>query len=169
MPKVRLKDAIAEIHGTLYDIVLKRSPQGEMIVTKRPDMSNVKWSPAQKAQRQRFREGAGLVSLLGLLKQLVRSGPALGERRQLRFGSGCAGHAHHGRHNANEEKTTKAVAHINLLGATGETYSPRSAVLIGFENAAQQSTQDFLFVKNILARYHGIMVRRPVEFDRSNG
>ena len=27
-----------------------------MIVTKRPDMSSVEWSPAQKAQRQRFKE-----------------------------------------------------------------------------------------------------------------
>lgn len=47
---------IAEIHGTLYGVVFKKSPQGKMIVTKRPDMSNVEWSPAQKAQRQRFKQ-----------------------------------------------------------------------------------------------------------------
>ncbi len=58
MPKVRLHNAITEIQGTLYDVVFKKSPQGEMIVTKRPDMSHVKWSPAQKAQRQRFKEAA---------------------------------------------------------------------------------------------------------------
>ena len=58
MPKVRLKSAIVEIRGTLYDVVFKRSPQGNMIVTKSPDMSNVEWSPAQKAQRQRFKEAA---------------------------------------------------------------------------------------------------------------
>lgn len=58
MPKVRLKQPIVEIQGTLYDVVFKRSPQGKMIVTKRPDMSHVKWSPAQKAQRQRFKEAA---------------------------------------------------------------------------------------------------------------
>lgn len=58
MPKVRLRNAIAEIHGTLYEVVFKKSPQGEMIITKRPDMSHVKWSPAQEAQRQRFKEAA---------------------------------------------------------------------------------------------------------------
>ncbi len=57
-PKVRLRNAIAEIHGILYEVVFKKSPQGEMIITKRPDMSHVQWSPAQKAQRQRFKEAA---------------------------------------------------------------------------------------------------------------
>lgn len=56
MPKVRLKPAIVQIQGTLFDVVFKLSPQGKMIVTKRPDMSKVKWSKAQKAQRQRFKQ-----------------------------------------------------------------------------------------------------------------
>jgi hypothetical protein len=58
MPKVKFQPAILEIRGTMYDVVFKKSPQGKMIVTKRPDMSNVEWSPAQKAQRQRFKEAA---------------------------------------------------------------------------------------------------------------
>jgi hypothetical protein len=52
MPKVKLAPFIEEIHGTLYDMVFKKSPQGEMIVTKKPDMSKVKWSKAQKANRK---------------------------------------------------------------------------------------------------------------------
>ena len=56
MPKVRLNPLIEEIHGTMYDVVFKRSPKGNMIITKRPDMSNVKWSEAQQAQRARFKE-----------------------------------------------------------------------------------------------------------------
>lgn len=32
-------------------VVFKRSPKGNMIITKRPDMSNVRWSEAQQAQR----------------------------------------------------------------------------------------------------------------------
>lgn len=56
MPKVRFQPLIEEIRGTFYDVVFKRSPQGKPIVTKRPDMSNVEWSEAQRAQRQRFRE-----------------------------------------------------------------------------------------------------------------
>jgi hypothetical protein len=57
MAKVELHPWIEEIHGTLGDLVFKKSPQGEMIVTKRPDMSNVKWSKAQKANRNQFKEG----------------------------------------------------------------------------------------------------------------
>ncbi len=56
MPKVKLHPLIEEIHGTMYDVVFKKSPKGNMIVTKRPDMSRVKWSKAQKEQRQRFKE-----------------------------------------------------------------------------------------------------------------
>ena len=54
MPTVRFKGPIEEIRGTLYDVVFKRSSTGKMIVTKRPDMSNVEWSQAQTAQRRRF-------------------------------------------------------------------------------------------------------------------
>lgn len=54
MPKVRLAPFVEEIHGTLNGLVFKRSPKGNTIITKRPDMSNVKWSPAQKANRQRM-------------------------------------------------------------------------------------------------------------------
>ncbi len=30
----------------MYDLVFKKSPKGNMIVTKKPDMSKVKWSKA---------------------------------------------------------------------------------------------------------------------------
>ena len=52
MPKIKLAPFIEEIHGTLDGWVFKKSPQGEMIVTKKPDMSKVKWSKAQKANRK---------------------------------------------------------------------------------------------------------------------
>jgi len=47
---------IEEMHGTMYGVVFKLSPKGNMIVTKRPDMSKVKWSKAQTAQRERFKK-----------------------------------------------------------------------------------------------------------------
>jgi hypothetical protein len=56
MPKVRLTPLIEEVHGTMYDMVFKRSLKGNMIVTKRPDMSRVEWSEAQIAQRARFKQ-----------------------------------------------------------------------------------------------------------------
>ena len=54
MPKVKLAPFIEEIHGTLDGWVFKKSPQGKMIITKKPDMSKVKWSKAQKANRKRM-------------------------------------------------------------------------------------------------------------------
>src|SRR5688572_21384434 len=56
MPKVRLNPLIEEIHGTMYDVVFKKSSKGNMIVTKNPDMSRVEWSEAQMAQRARFKQ-----------------------------------------------------------------------------------------------------------------
>lgn len=58
MAKVKFNASILEIRGAVGGMVYKRSPQGETIVTRRPDMSNVKWSPAQQAQRQRFKEAS---------------------------------------------------------------------------------------------------------------
>jgi hypothetical protein len=56
MPKVRLNPLIEEIHGTMYDMVFKLSPKGNIIIAKRPDMFKVKWSEAQQSQRKRFKE-----------------------------------------------------------------------------------------------------------------
>jgi hypothetical protein len=58
MPRVRFKPLVEEIHGTLYDVVFKKSPKGNMIVTKRPDMSGVKWSQAQIKQRERLAQAS---------------------------------------------------------------------------------------------------------------
>jgi hypothetical protein len=56
MPRVRFTPLVEEIHGTMYDVVFKKSPKGNMIVTKRPDMTGVEWSEAQQTQRQRFKQ-----------------------------------------------------------------------------------------------------------------
>jgi hypothetical protein len=48
MPRVRFKPMVVEIQGTMYDVVFKKSSRGKTIVTKKPDMSKVKWSLAQK-------------------------------------------------------------------------------------------------------------------------
>ena len=59
MAKVELHPLIKQIRGKLYEgLVFKLSPQGELILTKSPDMSKVKWSKAQKAHRQRFKLAA---------------------------------------------------------------------------------------------------------------
>ncbi len=58
MPKVTLNSMFTEVHGRFGDFVLRRSRNGKTILTKVPDMSKVKWSEAQQAHRQRFKEAA---------------------------------------------------------------------------------------------------------------
>ena len=56
MAKVKLNSMLKEVHGRVGDIVFRQSHTGEMSITKLPDMSNVEWSEAQKAHRQRFKQ-----------------------------------------------------------------------------------------------------------------
>ena len=56
MAKVTLNPIITEMHGRTGNMVFRRSRTGDIYVIKRADMSKVKWSKAQKAHRQRFKE-----------------------------------------------------------------------------------------------------------------
>ena len=60
MSKVRLKFAVREMFGTLYEVDVRLSHRDEEVVDatniKRPTMPTEKSSEAQKAHRQRFKE-----------------------------------------------------------------------------------------------------------------
>ena len=56
MAKITLNPLVQRARGKLGNIVFRMAHTGEMTITKLPDMSNVKWSKAQKAHRQRFRK-----------------------------------------------------------------------------------------------------------------
>lgn len=56
MAKITLSPFIKDIRGKVGDTVFRRLPNGELIASKKPDMSNVTWSKAQKAHRQRFKK-----------------------------------------------------------------------------------------------------------------
>jgi len=56
MAKIILNPIIERAQGKMGNIVFRRSHTGEMSITKLPDMSKVKWSQAQKAHRQRFKQ-----------------------------------------------------------------------------------------------------------------
>lgn len=56
MTRARLHPLLEELHGTMYDVIFKKSPSGNLIITRRPNMSKVKWSKAQKAHRERFKQ-----------------------------------------------------------------------------------------------------------------
>jgi hypothetical protein len=56
MAKVKLNASLVEMRGKIGSMVYRRTGTGKIITTKCPDMSNVKWSPAQIAQRERIKQ-----------------------------------------------------------------------------------------------------------------
>jgi hypothetical protein len=56
MAKAKLNPILEQLHGGMGDLVFRRTPGGGVTVMHRPDMSGVKWSPAQVAGRERFRQ-----------------------------------------------------------------------------------------------------------------
>jgi hypothetical protein len=58
MAKVILNPLINQVYGKLDKLVFRRTSAGGTSVIKLADMSNVQWSEAQMAQRQRFKEAA---------------------------------------------------------------------------------------------------------------
>ena len=56
MAKIKLNPMIERAQGKVGNLVFRRSHSGEMTLMKSPDMSNVKWSNAQTAHRQRFKQ-----------------------------------------------------------------------------------------------------------------
>jgi len=56
MAKVTLAPFVKDISGKVGNTVFRRSHNGKLIAAKMPNMSNVKWSKAQKAHRQRFKK-----------------------------------------------------------------------------------------------------------------
>lgn len=55
MTKVTLNPGLRELRGKMGDWTYRRM-YGQQTVMKTPDMSGVKWTRAQKTNRQRFRE-----------------------------------------------------------------------------------------------------------------
>lgn len=56
MAKVKLNKALKAMWGRVGKLVYRRSSSGETYLSVAPDMSRVKWSPAQKEHRQRFKQ-----------------------------------------------------------------------------------------------------------------
>jgi len=55
--KLRLNSALAQLRGTIDGLVIKHTPHGA-VLSRRPDMSSVKWSSAQKARRKLMQEAS---------------------------------------------------------------------------------------------------------------
>ena len=54
MAKAILNETIDAYRGKIGKIVFRMTPSGTLSAGKVPDMSNVEWSEAQKAHRERF-------------------------------------------------------------------------------------------------------------------
>ncbi len=55
MVKVKLQPGLLELSGTMGSWTYRRM-HGKQTLMKTPDMTKVKWSKAQKTQRQRFKQ-----------------------------------------------------------------------------------------------------------------
>ena len=55
MAKVTLQPPFISFRGRVGDLVFRTYPNGQVIVSAYPDMSNVVWSPAQVAHRRRMK------------------------------------------------------------------------------------------------------------------
>jgi hypothetical protein len=58
MTKATLHPVLLEFHGKMGDNVFRRTRKGGVSLIRKANMSKVKWSPAQAANRQRFRLAA---------------------------------------------------------------------------------------------------------------
>lgn len=56
MAKIAVTPLLEDIRGKLGNLSIRRSRTGRFYLANLPDMSTVKWSDAQKAHRQRFKE-----------------------------------------------------------------------------------------------------------------
>ena len=63
MAEVKLNSIIDSIQGELEGYVFRRTPSGRTFISKKPDMSGVKSSPAQKAHRENFKQAVAYAHL----------------------------------------------------------------------------------------------------------
>jgi hypothetical protein len=62
MAKAELHPALEGLSGRMGDVVFRYNRKtGKTSISKVPDMTNVKWSKAQKAQRRRFKKAVAFV------------------------------------------------------------------------------------------------------------
>lgn len=60
MAKAKLNPVLVEVHGKIGNMVFRRTRNGEVSLILKANMRNVKWSPAQEANRMRFRRAVAM-------------------------------------------------------------------------------------------------------------
>ena len=64
MGKIILHSMVQSAQGKMGNVVFRRSHTGVMTLIKLADMSHVRWSKAQQAHRQRFKEAVAYAKTL---------------------------------------------------------------------------------------------------------
>ena len=72
MVKVTLNPLVKQLRGRMGNVVFRTTPSGGTSMIKLADMSNVKWSKAQKAHRKRFKKAVAYAKA-ALAKPKVRA------------------------------------------------------------------------------------------------
>ena len=72
MARARINSALLQVRGTIDDWCYKQYA-GRVVISRRPDMSRVKWSPKQMARRK-------LMRAAGAFHRQVLADPALKKR-----------------------------------------------------------------------------------------
>jgi hypothetical protein len=63
-PKIELHPMFRWIRGRMGEIVYRLAHNGEVSAYPAPDMSGIEWSPAQRAQRQKFANASAYATLV---------------------------------------------------------------------------------------------------------
>ena len=63
MAKVKLNSMIDKIQGELGDFIFRTNASGTTFISRKPDMSKIKRSPAQKAHQQHFKQAVAYAHL----------------------------------------------------------------------------------------------------------
>lgn len=82
MATARLNSALRGVHGQLDQWVYKHYSYGT-VITRRPRMENVIWSPAQKAHREQVRAAAAFYRIVVADPKLARRYQAIATRKRL--------------------------------------------------------------------------------------
>jgi hypothetical protein len=93
MPKLKLNSALASVRGTLDGWVYKhyKADKRGLVLSRRPDMSQVRPSPAQLARRQLMREAGAFHRRVLKDPVLLKKYQAIARRRRINLSAATMG------------------------------------------------------------------------------
>ena len=98
MPKVTLHPTIESLSGKMGDVVFRHNRKtGTTTMSKVPDMTKVKWSKAQKAQRRRFKQAVAYAKTAKTQPEVWAAYQALATKKRKRAWDLAVSDHYHGR------------------------------------------------------------------------